>query len=113
MAIRHSTGSVPAFLLSKPVSKLPIQPALVRGRLYFQVAEVLFPTFAQAATAWSAAESHRLGIADEVETLVVQRTEALAEMRLAGADMARFNAACKTEAELAIRIRQLREVSHG
>jgi hypothetical protein len=92
----------------------PIIPRVIRGRLYFQTADVLFPTFAQAATAWSAARAHRLGIADEVETLVVERTAALAEMRRAGPDMDRFSAACKSEAELAVRIRQLRGVtSHG
>lgn len=92
-----------------------IIPRLIRGCLYYQTADVLFPTFAQAATAWSAAQSHRLGIADEVETLVVERTAALAEMRHAGADMARFSAACSREAELAVRIRQLRAevTSHG
>lgn len=29
----------------------PIIPRLVRGRLYFEIGPVLFPTFAQAATA--------------------------------------------------------------
>lgn len=42
----------------------PIIPRLVRGRLYFQTADVLFPTFKQAATAWSAAEAHRLDTAE-------------------------------------------------
>ena len=42
----------------------PIIPRIVRGRLYFQIADVLLPTFAQAATAWSVAEAHRLGLAD-------------------------------------------------
>lgn len=39
-----------------------IIPRLVRGRLYFQVSDVLFPTFRQAAAAWSAAECHRLDL---------------------------------------------------
>lgn len=41
-----------------------IIPRLVRGRLYFQVSDVLFPTFAQAASAWSAALAHRFDIVD-------------------------------------------------
>lgn len=91
----------------------PIIPRIIRGRLYFQTADVLFATFAQAATAWSAAESHRLGIADELGQLTDKRTAALAEMRKAGPDMSRFNAASKREADLAVRIRQLRAgVSH-
>lgn len=35
-------------------------PRLVRGRLYFEIDPVLFPTFAQAASAWSTAQAHRL-----------------------------------------------------
>lgn len=42
----------------------PIIPRLIRGRLYFQTADVLFPTLAQAVTAWLAAEAHRLDIVD-------------------------------------------------
>ena len=42
----------------------PIIPRLVRGRLFFEICDVLFPTFAQAAGAWSAAEAHRLDIID-------------------------------------------------
>lgn len=37
-----------------------IIPRFVRGRFYFQVADVLFPTLTYAVTGWSAAESHRL-----------------------------------------------------
>ena len=37
-----------------------IIPRFVRGRLYFQIADVLFPTFAEAASAWSAAMANRL-----------------------------------------------------
>lgn len=58
----HSTGSVPAFLLSKPVSS--IRPTIIRGQLCFAVADVAFTSFRQAACAWSAAESHRLDVAD-------------------------------------------------
>jgi len=86
----------------------PIIPRIIRGRLFYQTADVFFPTFAQAATAWSAAESHRLGIADELDQLVIERTAALAEMRLAGIDMERFSAASKREATLALNICQLR-----
>jgi hypothetical protein len=41
-----------------------IIPRNVRGRLYFEIGPVLFPTFAAAASAWSAAEAHRLDIVD-------------------------------------------------
>lgn len=44
----------------------PIIPRVIRGHLLFQVADVLFPTFAQAACAWAAA------------------AEALAELRRTG-----------------------------
>lgn len=43
----------------------PIIPRIVRGRLYFEVGPVLFPTFAAAASAWSAAACHRLDIVDQ------------------------------------------------
>ena len=39
-----------------------IIPRIVRGRLYFQIADCLFPNFAAAATAWSAAEAYRLDL---------------------------------------------------
>lgn len=92
----------------------PIIPRIIRGRLFYQISDVLVPTFKQAATAWSAAEAHRLDIAEPVDELIIQRNAALADMRQAGADMDRFNAASKREAELAARIRQLRaEVRHG
>ena len=61
MATHYSTGSVPAFSPS-----VPIPPAaIVLGRFYLQVADVLSPTSAQAASAWSAAEAHRLDDADQ------------------------------------------------
>lgn len=41
-----------------------IIPRFVRGRLFYQVSDVLFPTFRQAATAWCAAVAHRLDIAE-------------------------------------------------
>lgn len=85
-----------------------IRPRIVRGGLYFQVADVLFPTFAGAVAAWSAAEVQRLGVAHEIQTLIVQRTAALAELRNAGADMEHFRIAARSEAELASQIRQLR-----
>lgn len=50
-----------ARVLSMAVS---IIPRLVRGCLYFQVFDVLFPSFAQAAAAWSAAMAHRLDIVE-------------------------------------------------
>ena len=46
---------------------VPIIPRVERGRLYFQTADVLFPTFAQAAGAWTAAEARRLDVAEPVE----------------------------------------------
>lgn len=85
-----------------------IIPRVIRGRLYFQTADVLFPTFAQAKTAWAAAEAHRLDIAEPIDELIGQRTDALAELRCAGADMDRFRAAARREAELAANIRRLR-----
>ena len=85
-----------------------IRPGIVRGSLYWFVGEVGFSTIKAAICAWSAAEAHRLDIAEPIDTLIVQRTEALAEMRAAGQDMARFNAASKREADLAARIRHLR-----
>jgi hypothetical protein len=36
----------------------PIILRIIRGRLFFQTADVLFPIFAQAACALSAAEAH-------------------------------------------------------
>lgn len=86
----------------------PIIARMIRGRLHFEIADVLFPSFKEAATAGSAAESHRLGIADEIDQLIVDRTASLAQMRRAGKDQAGFAAACKREAELAARVRQLR-----
>lgn len=35
----------------------PIIPRLVRGDLFFQVSEVLFPTFAAAVSAWLAVQA--------------------------------------------------------
>lgn len=87
---------------------MPIIPRIIRGRLFYQTADVLFPTFAQAATAWSAAEAHRLDIAEPLDELIVQRTEALAELRRAGTDMERFRTAARCEAGLAAQIRRLR-----
>lgn len=105
MAVRDSTGPVPAF----PPS-VPIRPTVIRGHLCYVLGDVVFTTFATAAAAWSAAEAHRFDIAEPIDTLVVQRTEALAEMRRAGADFVRFSAASKREAQLAVRIRRLRRV---
>lgn len=39
-----------------------IIPRVVRGCLWFEVGPVLFPSFAAAASAWSAAQAHRLDI---------------------------------------------------
>lgn len=39
---------------------VPIFPRIHRGRVLFQVADVLFPSFAQAVAAWSAVEADRL-----------------------------------------------------
>jgi hypothetical protein len=41
-----------------------IIPRVIRGALLFQVADVLFTTFAAAASAWLAAEAHRLEAID-------------------------------------------------
>ena len=45
----------------------PIIPRIIRRRLFYQTADVLFPTFAQAACAWSAAEARRLDIVGGVQ----------------------------------------------
>lgn len=42
-----------------------IIPRVVRDRLHFEVGPVLLPSLAQAASAWSATETHRLDIAEE------------------------------------------------
>jgi hypothetical protein len=75
----------------------PIIPRIIRGRLFYQTADVLFPTFTQAACASSAAECHRLDIAEPLDELIFQRTEALADTRRAGDDFATFSAASKRE----------------
>ena len=41
-----------------------IVPRLARGRLFFQFGPILFPSFAAAASAWSAAECQRVDIAE-------------------------------------------------
>jgi hypothetical protein len=43
---------------------VPIIPRIVRGRLWFEVSTVLFPTLRAALCAWSAAEAHRLDLVD-------------------------------------------------
>lgn len=43
-----------------------IIPRVERGRLYFQTADVLFPSFAPAASAWRAAKARRLDVAESV-----------------------------------------------
>jgi hypothetical protein len=43
-----------------------IIPRVERGRLYFQSADLLVPTFIQAAGGWSAAEAHRLDVVESV-----------------------------------------------
>nr|WP_298717231.1 hypothetical protein [uncultured Steroidobacter sp.] len=42
-----------------------ITPRVIRGKLYFQVADVLFLTFAAAASAWLAAEAHRVDTVEQ------------------------------------------------
>jgi hypothetical protein len=48
-----------------------IIPRVIRGRLYFQTADVLFPTFALAASAWAATEAHRLDTAEPLNQFIV------------------------------------------
>lgn len=43
---------------------MPIIPWIYRGRLYFLVADVLFPSLRAAAHAWAAANAHRLDLVD-------------------------------------------------
>ena len=62
MAGKHSTGSVPAFLLSKPVPKP--SPAVRRGELLHVVGPVAFAEFRQAACAWSALDAERVEAQD-------------------------------------------------
>lgn len=85
MAIFHSTDrppvGAPPFLLSRPVPPVCV---------------------------CSAAEAYRLSIADQLHALIVQRTEALAELRRAGSDIKRLRAAARREAELTVQIRRLR-----
>lgn len=45
---------------------MPIIPRVSRGVLLFQLSDVLFATFAEAACAWSAAEADRLDAAEAV-----------------------------------------------
>jgi hypothetical protein len=85
-----------------------IIPRIIRGRLFYQTADVLFPTFTQAATAWAAAEAHRLDVAEPIDKLIVERMNVLAEMRRSAGNLVAFSAASKREAELAVRIRRLR-----
>ena len=51
-------------ILEIKVMAVPIIPRLLRGRLYFPVADALFPTFGKAAAARSADLAHRLGIVE-------------------------------------------------
>lgn len=43
---------------------MAIIPRINRGRLYFQLSDVLFSSFRAAACAWAAAEAHQLDIGD-------------------------------------------------
>lgn len=43
---------------------IPIIPQIICGRLFYQVSDVLFSTFTQAAGAWSAATAHRLDVVE-------------------------------------------------
>lgn len=42
----------------------PIIPRIIRGRLFYQTSDALFPTFALAVTARSATDAHRLDLAE-------------------------------------------------
>src|SRR5688572_26943785 len=46
---------------------VPIIPRIERGRLYFETADVLLPTFAPAAGAWNAADALRRAVAGPVQ----------------------------------------------
>lgn len=52
------------------MAQAKITPRVIRGSLMFQVAEVLFPSFAMAACAWSAADAHRLDIIEPTTRLI-------------------------------------------
>ena len=45
-----------------------IIPRVHRGCLYFEVGPALFPSFAEAVCAWSAAEAHRFDVAEGVSS---------------------------------------------
>lgn len=46
---------------------MPIIPRPVRGRLYFQTADVLFPIFVQSGRAWTAADADRVDIVQPLQ----------------------------------------------
>lgn len=104
MAISNST---PPRGAPVPLS-VPIRPAIVRGQPVFTVGAGSFTSFRLAACAWSAAEAHRLDIAEPIDRLIVQHTAALAEMRRSARDVVAFASAARREAELALQIRRLR-----
>lgn len=86
---------------------MPIIPRIARGRLYFQTADVFFPTFAQPATAVSPAESHRLHIAEPIDRLIAQLAAALADIRRASAALEQSRSAARREAQQSAQVRQL------
>lgn len=60
----HSTGRRAGLRRTRS-----IQPRMIRGCLFYQTADVLFPTFVRAACAWAAAEAYRLALLDTGGTL--------------------------------------------
>lgn len=59
-----------------------IIPRVIRGRLYFQICDVLFPTFRQAASAWFAADAHRLDIVEGGYIMTPSTTTLLLQLAL-------------------------------
>ncbi len=62
----------------------PIIPRVERGRLYFQFANALLPTFTAALAAWSAAKARRSHISEPIRELIAQSPEVPAAMCLQG-----------------------------
>lgn len=60
----HSTGRRAGLRRTRS-----IQPRIVGGCLFYQTADVLFPTFVRAACAWTAAEAYRLDLLDTGDAL--------------------------------------------
>lgn len=133
MPKRSLPAGPPAFLLSRPVSQIPPRDTEAEARARKLARLELLATslvsaaadcppsdpgsrsrIMAAATAASQLVAHlrrQEPVSAQIERLTAERRAALEAMRTAGSDMDAFREACKSEAELAARIRQLREVN--